>query len=106
MYVSLPNALHHEWTIKALRAGKHVLCEKPIASNATEAEEMFDASQQSGRLLVEAFMYRSHPMMLAAIDAVRRGEIGRVKLIRSSFCYNTKRVEGNIRFDASLAGGR
>lgn len=105
VYVSLPNSMHHEWTIKALRAGKHVLCEKPIASNEREAAEMFDVADQTGRLLVEAFMYRSHPMILAALDAVSRGEIGRVKLIRSSFCYNTKRVDGNIRFEASLAGG-
>jgi predicted dehydrogenase len=105
VYVSLPNSLHHEWTIAALRAGKHVLCEKPIASNAAEAEEMFDAAEKAGRVLVEAFMYRSHPLTHAALGAIRSGEIGRVNLIRTSFCFRTTKIEGNVRFDASLAGG-
>jgi xylose dehydrogenase (NAD/NADP) len=105
VYVSLPNAMHHEWTLAALRAGKHVLCEKPIAADAAQAEEMFDAAEKAGRVLVEAFMYRSHPLTHAVIDAVRGGEIGRVKLIRTSFCFRTTREAGNIRFDASLAGG-
>ena len=105
VYVSLPNSLHHEWTVAALRAGKHVLCEKPIASNAAEAELMFDAAEKAGRVLVEAFMYRSHPVTHAALAAVRGGEIGRVNLIRTSFCFRTTKIEGNVRFDASLAGG-
>lgn len=105
VYVSLPNSMHHEWTIAALRAGKHVLCEKPIAANAAQAEEMFDTAERAGRVLVEAFMYRSHPLTHAVIDAVRGGEIGRLQLIRTSFCFRTTRIEGNIRFDSALAGG-
>lgn len=105
VYVSLPNSMHHEWTIAALRAGKHVLCEKPIAANAAQAEEMFDAAERAGRVLVEAFMYRSHPLTHAVIDAIRGGVIGRLQLIRTSFCFRTTRIEGNIRFDAALAGG-
>ena len=105
VYVSLPNSMHHEWTVKALRAGKHVLCEKPIAANASEAEEMFDAAGRAGRVLVEAFMYRSHPLTHAVYECVRGGQIGRLRLIRTSFCFRTARAEGNIRFDASLAGG-
>lgn len=105
VYVSLPNSMHHEWTVAALRAGKHVLCEKPVASNAAQAEEMFDAAQRSGRVLMEAFMYRSHPLTHAVLGAVRGGEIGQLKLVRTSFCFRTTKVEGNIRFDASLAGG-
>jgi predicted dehydrogenase len=105
IYVSLPNSLHHEWTVAALQAGKHVLCEKPIAASASEAEEMFDAAERSGRVLVEGFMYRSHPLVHAVLNAVRSGEIGQVKLVRTSFCFRTTRIEGNIRFDASLAGG-
>lgn len=105
VYVSLPNSLHHEWTIAALRTGKHVLCEKPIAANAAEAEEMFDAAERAGRILVEAFMYRSHPLTHAVLGSIRAGEIGTVKLIRTSFCFRTSRTEDNIRFDASLAGG-
>jgi xylose dehydrogenase (NAD/NADP) len=105
VYVSLPNTLHHPWTIRALRAGKHVLCEKPLAASAAEAAEMFDVAQREGRLLVEAFMYRSHPLTHAVLDAIRAGEIGRVKLIRTSFCFRTNKLAGNIRFDPSLAGG-
>ena len=105
VYVSLPNHLHHEWTIRALKAGKHVLCEKPFAVNAAESEEMFDAAVRAGRVLVEAFMYRSHPQTLAVLDAVRGGAIGELKLIRTSFCYRTTRVAENIRFKPEMAGG-
>lgn len=105
VYVALPNSMHYEWTIAALRAGKHVLCEKPLASNAREAREMFDAAGRVGRVLMEAFMYRSHPQTLAVIDAVRGGAIGQLKLIRTSFCFCTRRTEGNIRFSRELSGG-
>jgi predicted dehydrogenase len=105
VYVSLPNNLHHEWTIRALRAGKHVLCEKPFAANAAQAQEMFDVARTAGRVVVEAFMYRSHPQTHAAVRAVREGAIGELKLIRTSFCFRTSKVAGNIRFDPRLAGG-
>ena len=105
VYVSLPNSMHREWTVAALRAGKHVLCEKPIAATAAETEEMFDAAARTGRVLVEAFMYRSHPLTHAVLDSIRHSEIGRVRLVRTSFCFRTTRTEGNIRFDPSLAGG-
>jgi predicted dehydrogenase len=105
VYNSLPNSLHHQWTIAALRAGKHVLCEKPLGTNAKEAGEMFDAAQATGRTLVEAFMYRSHPLTLAVTEAVRRGEIGQLRLIRTSFCFSTNKIAGNIRFSTDLAGG-
>lgn len=105
VYISLPNSMHHEWTLRALSAGKHVLCEKPIAANAAQAQEMFDAANRAGRVLMEAFMYRSHPMMLAAMDAVKAGAIGQVKIIRSSFCFKVTKTENNIRFRPDLAGG-
>lgn len=105
LYLSLPNSMHHEWTIAALNAGKHVLCEKPFAVTVHQADEMFAAANRAGKVLIEAFMYRAHPQTLAAIQAIRDGAIGEVKLIRSSFCYRTSRIDGNIRFDASLAGG-
>jgi predicted dehydrogenase len=105
IYLSLPNSMHHEWTIKALNAGKHVLCEKPFAMDAAQAAEMFDVAQKRGRVLVEAFMYRSHPYVAAIDAAIAAGTIGQVRLIRTSFCYRTTKIAGNVRFDKSLGGG-
>lgn len=105
IYVSLPNSLHHEWTIRALEAGKHVLCEKPFAMSVEESRQMFDAAQRAGRLVMEAFMYRSHPLTHAVADAIKGGEIGQVKIVRTSFCYRTRKIEGNVRFDPALGGG-
>jgi predicted dehydrogenase len=105
VYNSLPNSLHNEWTIKALRAGKHVLCEKPFAISLREAVEMFDVARQTKRVLVEAFMYRSHPLTHAVLETVRSGAIGELRLIRTSFCYRTTKIAGNVRFAPELAGG-
>ena len=105
VYVSLPNSMHHEWTIKSLRAGKHVLCEKPFATNTAESQEMFDVARKMGRVLVEAFMYRAHPLTHAYMKAIADGVIGQVRLVRTSFCFRTMRTSGNIRFDAGMAGG-
>ena len=105
VYVSLPNGLHHEWTVKALRAGKHVLCEKPLASNFAQAQEMFDVARQTGLVLAEAFMYRSHPLTHAIQQAVADGRIGQLKVIRTSFLFAAEKIEGNVRFDPALAGG-
>lgn len=105
VYISLPNTMHHEWTLRALAAGKHVLCEKPLAVTVHQAREMFDAADRAGRVLVEAFMYRCHPQTPAVLDLIRSGAIGAVRLIRTSFCYHTRKIEGNIRFDPALAGG-
>ena len=105
VYNSLPNNHHHAWTIKALRAGKHVLCEKPFAMNRRESVEMFEVARQTKRVLVEAFMYRSHPLTKAVVDTVRSGAIGAVRLIRTSFCYRTTKIAGNIRFAPELGGG-
>ncbi|CAN5680043.1 Gfo/Idh/MocA family oxidoreductase [soil metagenome] len=105
IYLSLPNSMHHEWAIKALRAGKHVLCEKPLAVTVSQGEEMFDVAKRSGKILVEAFMYVSHPQTRRVIETIRGGAIGELRLIRTSFCYRTSRMDGNIRFDPNLAGG-
>lgn len=105
VYNALPNALHAEWTHKALDTGKHVLCEKPLAMDADEARAMFDHAKRVSRLLAEAFMYRCHPQTRAVVKAVRGGAIGEVKLIRTTFCYRTKKIEGNVRFDKALGGG-
>jgi len=105
VYNSLPNNLHHEWTIKALQAGKHVLCEKPFATSLAQAQEMFDVAQRQGKLLMEAFMYRTHPLTHAIVAAVKSGAIGEVRLIRTSFCFKVSQWQGNIRFAPDLAGG-
>jgi predicted dehydrogenase len=105
VYISLPNSLHHEWTIRSLRAGKHVLCEKPFALDMNQAREMFDEARRAKRVLVEAFMYHSHPLMDALKREVESGAIGRLLMIRTSFCYKTNKIDGNVRFDRSLGGG-
>jgi predicted dehydrogenase len=105
VYVSLPNSLHHQWTIRALQSGKHVLCEKPIASSLAEAEEMFDAARRTGRVLIEAFMYRCHPAIEKLIAMVHSGTIGRIKLIRSHFTFNRPDAPDDVRFQPDLAGG-
>ncbi len=105
VYVSLPNTLHETWTVLALQAGKHVLCEKPMATDAAGAERMFDAAEHAGRVLMEAFMYRCHPLTFAVKHHVDTGDIGHLRQIRANFNYATNTVEGNVRFDPDLAGG-
>lgn len=105
IYNALPNAMHAQWTLKAQEAGKHVLCEKPLAMNEKEAGAMFGAARLSQRLLAEAFMYRCHPQTRAVVEAIRSGAIGEVRLIRTTFCYHTKKIDGNVRFDRVLGGG-
>ena len=105
VYVSLPNSLHCEWAVKALKAGKHVLCEKPIASNTAQAIEMFEAARRCDRVLVEAFMYRSYPVIAKLIKMVCEGAIGQVKLIRSHFTFNDPVSPEDIHFQPNLAGG-
>ncbi len=105
VYVSLPNTMHAEWTIKALSAGKHVLCEKPLAMTGHEAEAMFAAAQDAKRVLVEAFMWRCQPVTHRLVEAVREGEIGTLRQIDTSFCYATNKIDGNVRFDPRLGGG-
>ena len=105
IYNSLPNGLHAEWSIKAMQAGKHVLCEKPMARNTTEVEEMFRVSEKTGQVLVEAFMYRSHPAIQKLIDTVRGGALGQVKLIRSNFSFAREVMESDARYQVDHAGG-
>ena len=88
-----------------MRAGKHVLCEKPMARNVSEVEEMFDVSEQTGQVLVEAFMYRSHPAIQKLIDMVQGGALGQVKLIRSNFSFTREVMESDARYQADHAGG-
>ena len=104
IYNPLPNSLHAEWTIRALEAGKHVLCEKPLASNAAEAERMAEVAHQTGRVLVEAFHYRYHPLATRMKHIVESGELGRLRDVEVSFCVPML-LPKDIRFDYALAGG-
>jgi len=104
IYNPLPNSLHAEWTIRALKAGKHVLCEKPIASNAHEAEEMARVARETGLVLSEAFAYRYHPLTARVKAIIASGELGKIKHIEAQFCFLLP-VTNNIRFKYELAGG-
>jgi predicted dehydrogenase len=104
IYNPLPNSLHCEWTIRALDAGKHVLCEKPFASNAIEAQRMADAGEKSGRVLMEAFHWRFHPLAARMREIVRSGVLGRIRRIEASMCVPMP-IPGDIRFRHDLAGG-
>ena len=105
VYIPLPNHLHVPWSRKALEAGKHVLCEKPIGLSSAEARELVEASRQHPHLKVmEAFMYRFHPQWHRAKELVDEGAIGRLRSIHSSFAYFNDDPE-NIRNQAEMGGG-
>jgi xylose dehydrogenase (NAD/NADP) len=104
IYNSLPNYLHAEWTIKALKAGKHVLCEKPIALTIPDVDAMIAASKETGRILMEAFMYRHHPQTLKVKEIVESGKIGKLQFIRGSFTFTISR-EDDIRLRKDTGGG-
>jgi predicted dehydrogenase len=104
VYVSLPNSLHVEWAIKALDAGKHVLCEKPMDRRPEAVERAFDAAERNGRLLMEAFMYRHHPQTRKAAELVAQGAIGELRQVRSLFSF-TLADEADVRMLPDLDGG-
>ncbi len=104
VYISLPNSLHIEWTRRALIAGKHVLCEKPLSRRAAEVAGAFDLAAERKRLLMEAFMYRHHPQTRRLQELVAAGAVGRVRLIRGSFSFFAG-DPANIRLNAALDGG-
>jgi len=104
VYIPLPNSEHAAWTFAAARAGKHVLCEKPLAMNAAEAEEMVRACATEGVLLMEAFMYRLHPSWVAVRDLVASGRIGRLRAVQSWFSYFNDDPR-NIRNVPEYGGG-
>ena len=105
IYNPMPNHLHVPWAIKALEAGKHVLCEKPIGLNSQEAEQLLAAAKKHPRLkIMEAFMYRHHPQWQAAKRAVQAGELGELRTIQSFFSYHNRDGK-NIRNIAELGGG-
>ena len=104
VYIPLPNHLHAEWTIAAARAGKHVLCEKPLAMTAADAERMIEACRVAGVLLMEAFMYRLHPSWVAVRELVAGGRIGRLTAVHSWFSYYND-DPANIRNIRAFGGG-
>ncbi|MFI1767569.1 Gfo/Idh/MocA family protein [Streptomyces sp. NPDC020800] len=108
VYVPLPNGLHAEWTLKALGAGKHVLCEKPFASHRAEAERVADAADaafaRSGLVVMEAFHYRHHPLAARMRQIVESGELGELHHVEADVCFPLPRF-GDIRYDYALAGG-
>ena len=104
VYISLPNHLHCEWTVKALKAGKHVLCEKPFAMNVAEVELMIQTAKDCDRLLVEAVWSRWHPRMIRMVELVNSGSIGEVNSIDASFTFPAS-IEGNYRQTPEMGGG-
>jgi len=104
VYIPLPNHLHLEWTIAAVRAGKHVLCEKPLALSSADAERMVEAAGEAGVVLMEAFMYRLHPSWIAVRELLAAGRIGRLQTVQSWFSYYNDDPR-NIRNIAEAGGG-
>lgn len=104
IYNPLPNHLHAEWTVKALEAGKHVLCEKPLALSVAEVDAITGAAKTHGSVVAEAFMYRHHPQTLKVHEMVASGLLGTLKLLRGSFSFMLDR-EGDIRLDPAMGGG-
>jgi len=104
VYVPLPNSMHVPWSVRALEAGKHVLCEKPLTRRAAEAEEAFDAAERSGRLLAEAFMWRHHPQVARLRELLDAGTIGRLRLVRAAFSFPIA-SQDDIRMFSELDGG-
>jgi D-xylose 1-dehydrogenase (NADP+, D-xylono-1,5-lactone-forming) len=104
VYIALPNALHVEWSIRALEAGKHVLCEKPLSRDPAEVARAFDAADRAERLLMEGFMYRHQPQVKRLKELVETGAIGELRLVRAQFSFTLKRA-GDVRWLRDLGGG-
>jgi xylose dehydrogenase (NAD/NADP) len=104
VYISLPNNLHCEWSIRSVEAGKHVLCEKPMSRNPADVEAAFDAADRAGRLLSEAFMYRHNPQTARLRELLAEGAVGDVRLVRSAFSFALYDAE-NIRLRTDVEGG-
>jgi xylose dehydrogenase (NAD/NADP) len=104
VYIPLPNGLHVEWTLAALAAGKHVLCEKPLSPRAEEVERCFDAAEAAGLVLSEGFMWRHHPQAERLVSLAREGAIGELRLVRAAFSFPLDRFP-DVRWDAELEGG-
>jgi xylose dehydrogenase (NAD/NADP) len=107
VYISLPNSMHAPWTLRALEAGKHVLCEKPFSRRLHEVEEAFDRAESAGLVLSEGFMWRHHPQAAKLAQLVAEGAIGRLRMVRAAFSFQLAAVHGadDARFDPVLDGG-
>ena len=105
VYIPLPNHLHVDWTIKALEAGKHVLCEKPIALAAGQFDDLIAARDKAGKLAAEAFMIVHHPQFIRARELVQGGAIGRLCHVDATFTYNNAGADQNIRSRPETGGG-
>jgi D-xylose 1-dehydrogenase (NADP+, D-xylono-1,5-lactone-forming) len=104
IYNPLPNSLHVEWSIKALEAGKHVLCEKPMSRHPDEVDRAFDVAEREGRVLEEAFMWRHHPQVARTRELIAAGDIGDLRIIRAAFAF-VAADPNDIRLQADLDGG-
>ncbi len=104
VYIPLPNHLHAEWTIRAAQAGKHVLCEKPLALSVEQVDAVVEAARRHGVVVAEAFMYRHHPVMLKLKELVEGGTIGALRIVRGSFTYTQSR-ERDVRLEPEFGGG-
>jgi len=104
VYNPLPNSLHTEWTVRAVEAGKHVLCEKPLALTIADVDRITEAARAAGKVVAEAFMYRHHPQTARVRELVRSGALGTPHLVRGSFTFRLNRP-GDIRLDPNLGGG-
>ena len=105
IYLPLPNSMHAEWAVKAANAGKHILCEKPMALNRREAEQMFEAAHRNGVVLLESYPFWFQPQTGALIDLVKGGSIGAVRSVMASFGFTVGNPQTNIRLKSDLGGG-
>jgi predicted dehydrogenase len=105
VYVPLPNSLHARWALRALEAGKHVLCEKPLAGSVSEVDAIFDLAVSRGLQVMEGFMFAHHPVTRRALELVRRGALGPLRTIRSWHGFTVAEPASDIRYDPSLGGG-
>ncbi len=104
IYIPLPNSMHAEWTVRAVEAGKHVLCEKPLTLTPAEVDLVEAAARRTGKVVAEAFMYRHHPQTRTVKEIVDSGALGQLKLVRGCFSYTLSR-ENDVRLDPYLGGG-
>jgi len=105
VYIPLPNSLHVPWAVRAVEAGKHVLCEKPLSRDPAQVEVAFDAAERAQRVLMEAFMWRFHPQTDELVRLVRAGAVGDVRLVRASFGFGGIGGTENVRLQTALEGG-